>query len=67
MKTFNTFVENLDDIRQKLIDKKDQKRQADQQRKADQEDDKQLAQDTARETGDDIKRKLKNRYNIDVD
>ena len=67
MKTFNTFVENLDDVRQKLIDKKEQKRQAELQRKVDQEDDKKLAQDTARETGDDIKRKLKSRYNIDVD
>ena len=67
MKTFNTFVENLDDVRQKLIDKKEQKRQAELQRKADQEEDEKLAQDTARETGDDIKRKLKSRYNIDVD
>jgi len=67
MKTFNTFVENLDDVRQKLIDKKEQKRQAELQRKVDQEDDEKLAQDTARETGDDIKRKLKSRYNIDVD
>ena len=63
MKTFNTFVENLDDVRQKLIDKKEQKRQAELQRKVDQEDDEKLAQDTARETGDDIKRKLKSRYN----
>ena len=67
MKTFNTFVENLDDVRQKLIDKKEQKKQAELQRKAEQEDDEKLAQDTASAVGDDIKRKLKSRYNIDID
>ena len=67
MKTFNTFVEDIESLRQKALEKKDQKKQAELQRKAEQEDDEKLAQDTASAVGDDIKRKLKSRYNIDVD
>ena len=78
MKTFNTFIENLDNIRQKMIDKKNQKaddQQVDLQRKAeeeerrkrDQDDYEKMATHVAKTTGDDIKKKLKKNYDIDVD
>tara|TARA_R100000005_G_C4822846_1_gene103245 strand:- start:278 stop:481 length:204 start_codon:yes stop_codon:yes gene_type:complete len=67
MKTFDTFVENVEELRQKALEKKELKKQAELQRKAEQEDDEKLAQDTASAVGDDIKRKLKSRYNIDID
>ena len=67
MKTFNTFVEDVEALRQKILQRKDEKKQAELDRKAEQEDDEKLAQDAANKAGEDIKRKLKSRYNIDVD
>lgn len=67
MKSFNNYQEDVEDLRQKVLAKKEREDQEKQRRAQDRVDDIELAKDTAQGVKDEIKDKLKTKYNIDLD
>ena len=67
MRTFDNFLENIDDLRQRVQDKKKKEEEEKQRRAKDRVDDIELAKDTANSVKDEIKDKLKRKYDIDLD
>ena len=67
MKSFNNYQEDVEDLRQKVLAKKEKDEEDKQRRAQDRVDDIELAKDTAKGVRDEIKDKLKRKYDIDLD